>query len=388
MGGWVARRSFGRKLGEVSMCGIVGLIDFRERPDPSRVQRAVAALAHRGPDHQGLWSDGQACLGHARLSVIDLDPRSHQPMVDADTGLVLVYNGEIYNFRELRRDLETRGVRFRTEGDSEVLLSAYKVWGLDCLLRLRGMFAFAVWDPGSRTLVLARDRVGKKPLVFSRTSERLVFASEIRALIALGGVDRSLDFEALDLFLCQSYIPAPWTIYRGVRKLEPGCWALMRSGCWETGRYWDPDFRIKQNPDEAQVEDQARSELERAVQERMISDVPLGVMLSGGLDSALVAALMARYSDRPVKSFTVGFDDPRYDEGNEARATAEYLGLDHHELRVESGRELGEVLPRVLGQFGEPYGDDSALPSYILSGMVRSEVTVVLNGDGGDELCG
>ncbi len=369
------------------MCGIAGSVALRGRCDPSEVKRMLDRLRHRGPDHQASWADGHAVLGHTRLSVIDPSERSHQPMRDPETGNVLVFNGEIYNFQELRAGLEARGERFASRGDTEVLLSLYRRHGADCLAMLRGMFAFAVWEPRRERLFLARDRVGKKPLVYASTTRGLVFASELNALCEHPDVSRELDPGALDSYLSLQYVPAPHSIYRGVRKLPPASYAVFDGRGLEIRTYWEIDYRRKERFDEEEALDAVEQELSEAVRLRLISDVPLGALLSGGIDSSLVVALMARHSSRPVEAFSVGFEESRYDEVPHAAAVARHVGAVHHVEQVRM--DALHALPDVTNRYGEPFADNSAIPTFRVCGMARKHVTVALSGDGGDELaCG
>ncbi|HWR04920.1 MAG TPA: asparagine synthase (glutamine-hydrolyzing) [Humidesulfovibrio sp.] len=381
------------------MCGICGHIRAGGLRDadlrgqfPARLEGVLAGIAHRGPNATGRWACEHAALGHARLSVLDLDERAGQPMHDPHTGNVIVFNGEIYNFRALRAELEKRGETFRTTGDTEVLLAMYRIHGQDCLKHLRGMFAFALWDAARQELFLARDPLGKKPLVYFEADSGLVFASEIRALRAHpdcptldGG---ALDPEALDLYLSLGYVPAPKTILKGVRKLPPGCcatYSCRAAAGLSIRRYWEMDFRDKLNISEAEALDLAWAELRESVRLRLESDVPLGLLLSGGVDSSLVAAVLAELCPGKVQAFCIGFGEKKYNELPHAQAVAKHLGITlHHEIMPPASLAM---LPEVVERYGEPYADDSALPALALSRMARSHITVALGGDGGDELC-
>jgi len=373
------------------MCGICGHVrpgGLREG-DPAALETVLARLSHRGPDGLGRWHDaapgGLVALGHARLAILDLDPRAGQPMHDPKTGNVMVFNGEIYNFRALRADLERQGERFRTSGDSEVLLALYRVHGQDCLKLLRGMFAFAIWDAQKRELFLARDRMGKKPLVYFDGPDGLVFASEIRALRAHPACPADIDPAALDLFLSLGCVPAPQTILAGVRKLPPGCCATWGPRGLAVRRWWELDYRETLDVSEAEALDLAWNELREAVRLRLESDVPLGLLLSGGVDSSLVAAVLAELRPGGVQAFCIGFAERKYDELPHAQAVARHLGIAlHHEVLPPASMEL---LPEAVERYGEPYADDSALPSLALCRMARKHITVALGGDGGDELC-
>jgi asparagine synthase (glutamine-hydrolysing) len=369
------------------MCGICGHLrpGGLKEGDPAALERTLRALSHRGPDGLGRWHDGPAALGHARLAILDLDPRAGQPMHDPKTGNVMVFNGEIYNFRALRAALERKGERFRTTGDSEVLLALYRVHGQDCLPMLRGMFAFAIWDAHKRELFLARDRMGKKPLVYFDGPDGLVFASEIRALREHPACPRQIDPEALDLFLSLGCVPAPKTILKGACKLPPGCCATYGAGGLRVRRWWELDYRQKLRVSEAEAMDMAWTELKEATRLRLESDVPLGMLLSGGVDSSLVAAVLAELRPGGVQAFCISFAERKYDELPHAQAVARHLGITlHHEVLPPATMEL---LPEAVDRYGEPYADDSALPSLALCRMARRHITVALGGDGGDELC-
>ena len=370
------------------MCGIAGHVRLRGLPDSASVAAMVGGIRHRGPDDSGLWTsrEGECVLGHARLSVIDLSPSGHQPMIDPETGNAIVFNGEIYNFRELRRECEAAGDHFRSHSDTEVILALYRRRGMGCLGSLRGMFAFALWDESRKSLFLARDRVGKKPLNYSLGPEGLTFCSEIDPLARHPGVSRQIDMEALDLYLQCQYIPAPWTIYRGIRKLPPACYAVFGREGFRMESYWNVDYRRKAAVTETEALDGFEEKLSEAVRLRMIADVPTGALLSGGVDSSVIVALMARSSGERVHTFSMGFREEEFNELPFAREAAEICGTDHHPEIVES--RVGELLPQLARHYGEPFADSSAVPSFLVARAARRHVTVVLNGDGGDELLG
>lgn len=369
------------------MCGIAGLADLsgRGRVDEGLLARMTAVLAHRGPDGEGYHADGPVGLGHRRLAIIDLSTGA-QPMASADGRLWITFNGEIYNFRELRRDLERRGGwSFQTASDTEVILAAYDAWGASCLRRLRGMFAFALWDAPRRRLLLARDRVGIKPLVYARHGDRFLFASELKALVEDRAVPRELDWEALAEYLTLGYIGAPRTIFRAIRKLPPASYLLLEvdSGRQTVHRYWDLEFRPDERRSETEWMEGLRAHLADAVQSHLVADVPVGAFLSGGMDSSTVVALMARAQDRPVRTFSIGFDQADFDELAWAREVAGGYQTDHYEMVVKP--DAMEALPRLVWQFDEPFADSSALPTYYVAKITREHVTVALSGDGGDE---
>lgn len=367
------------------MCGIAGILRVDGAPAGADLLGAMtSAIAHRGPDGDGFFCDGSVGLGHRRLAIIDL-ATGDQPMATEDGSVVLVFNGEIYNFRELRRELEGRGATFRTTSDTEVILQAYEAWGVDCLPRLRGMFAFALWDRPRRRLFLARDRVGIKPLVYAWDGRRLLFGSEIKALLEDSGLPREIDWQALRDFLTLHYIPGPRTIFQAIRKLPPASYLLLDLGRGEpeVHRYWDLRFAPDPRPSEAEWLDGLRWHLTDAVRSHLVSDVPIGAFLSGGVDSSTVVALMAQATEGRVRTFSIGFDDADFDELRHARDVARRYDTQHFEYVVKPNAL--DTLPRLAWQFDEPFADSSALPTYYVSKITREHVTVALSGDGGDE---
>ena len=342
------------------------------------------ALAHRGPDGQGeyLAPDGAAALGHRRLSIIDL-VTGGQPIFNEDRTIAVVLNGEIYNFEALRARLEHAGHRFVTQSDTEAVVHLYEELGVDCVRELRGMFTIILWDERRGRLLAARDRVGKKPLYYAEHGGRLSLASEITALYRLHDLPRTLDPEAVDLYLTHSYVPSPATILAGVRKLPPAHTLVVEHGAVRLERYWTPPTATVETT-EAEAAERLTRTLEEAVRLRLIADVPLGCFLSGGVDSSIVVALMSRLSDEPVRTFSIGFDREAYSELPYARRVAELFETEHEEFVVKP--DAAGVLPDLAEHFGEPFGDSSALPVWYLSQLARSRVTVALNGDGGDEL--
>jgi asparagine synthase (glutamine-hydrolysing) len=376
------------------MCGICGYLPFdaRERPPREVVDAMTAALSHRGPDASGVLVRSGVGLGHARLSIIDLRAEANQPMLSDDGEVALVYNGECYNFVELRRELESLGHGFRTDCDTEVVLRAYEQWGLDFLARLRGMFALGLWDGRQRKLILARDRIGQKPLFFFADDRALRFSSELRSLLQDPTIPRQVDGEALHLYLSLGFVPGSHGILQGLQKVEPGGYVVVQDGKVERGRYWrlryDPQplapFGRARARQREELEGQLRQELEDAVRMRMVADVPLGAFLSGGLDSSLVVGLMAQYSSRPVKTFSIGFEDRDYSEVQYARMVAKRWNTEHHEEIMRP--DAAALLPKLVAQYGEPFADPSSVPTYLLSQMTRRHVTVALSGDAGDEV--
>jgi asparagine synthase (glutamine-hydrolysing) len=383
------------------MCGIVGVLDRRTAHSDDELLHLVRSMGMpmewRGPDAAGAWVDAGAgiAIGHRRLKVLDLSESAAQPMVSGDGRLVLSFNGEIYNFVEIRDNLVAAGHRFRGSGDTEVLLAAIQRWGVEATLeRIDGMFAFAVWDRDARELVLARDRIGEKPLYYGRAGSAFVFASALDPLRVHPQFDVTLDREALLLFFRHKYVPAPWSIYQSIRKLPPGC--LLRIG--EDGafgepepywRYFDVVEAAQRNPFEGSFED-AVDELDRllvqSVARRVVADVPVGAFLSGGIDSSTVVSVMAE-GPQTVRTFTIGSSAADFDESGDARAIAAHLGAEHSELQVDGATALG-VVPRLAQIYDEPFADSSQIPTYLVAQLARENVTVALSGDGGDELFG
>lgn len=375
------------------MCGIAGVLTFEGQGESRGVQerermvRAMAAsLRHRGPDAIGVYSSprGRCDLGHARLRIIDLHT-GEQPMATADGSAVAVFNGEVYNFRELRGRLESRGHTFRSQSDTEVLLAGYREWGVGLFERLEGMFALGLWDEREQALILARDRAGQKPLFVYREDGRLAFASELKALLTLPDLDLEASAEAVPLYLMYGYVPSPGTFYKRIRKHEPAAWTRISvAGVEDSGQYWALDWSPKPPPPGGSVAAVRRS-LERAVERRLVSDVPLGAFLSGGVDSTIIVGLMSRLMDQPVKTFSIGFEGaPGYDETSFARLAAERFGTDHTEFKVDPSSIDG--LHQLVDIYDEPFGDSSAIPTRAVSRLTREHVTVALTGDGGDEL--
>jgi asparagine synthase (glutamine-hydrolysing) len=366
------------------MCGIVGIVNYDGRAaDGEVLARMNAAIRHRGPDEEGTHLGGRTGLAMRRLAIIDL-ACGQQPIYNADRTACIVFNGEIYNFRELRARLEEFGHEFQTDSDTEVVLQAYERYGADCPKHLRGMFAFAIWDERTGELLLARDRVGKKPLLYARTGGAFVFGSEFSALLQHPSIGREVDYEAIHYYLSFMCVPAPLTAYASIRKLEPGhTLRLTRSGEVVTERYWQPDFSQKIKVSEEEAGERAVELLREAVRIRLMSEVPLGAFLSGGIDSSTVVALMSEVSSTPVKTFSIGFDEQDFSELHHARRVAEHVGAEHHEFVVRP--DALEVLPTLVEHYGEPYADSSAIPTYYVSRETRKHVTVALNGDGGDE---
>uniref|UniRef100_A0A6H1ZTQ6 Putative asparagine synthase n=1 Tax=viral metagenome TaxID=1070528 RepID=A0A6H1ZTQ6_9ZZZZ len=354
------------------------------------------SFSYRGPDDEGVLIAPPIGLGHRRLSIIDLSPAGNQPMCNEDGTIWLVFNGEIYDFERLRQRLKSRGHRLKSRTDCETIIHLYEDEGVECLKELNGMFAFALWDSPRQILWLVRDRLGIKPLIYWWDGRRLVFASEIKAILCDPEVRKEIDGEAFDLYLTLNYVPAPWTIFKNIRKLEPGSYLLAKKGEISVETYWDLPLKTEDGEDYP-AEDlyeqhrgdpsrQLRLLLEEAVKRRLIADVPLGAFLSGGIDSSIIVSLMARNSGQPVKTFSIGYKDlPYFDETRYAREVAELYHTEHHEFKL-GYRDLLDVFPTVLQNLDEPFADSSIIPTYIVSRETKKHVTVALSGDGGDEL--
>jgi asparagine synthase (glutamine-hydrolysing) len=366
------------------MCGIAGFLT-REPADPALLARMCGVIEHRGPDDKGLFIEGGLGLGMRRLAIIDL-ASGRQPIWNEDETVAVVFNGEIYNHGQLRAELESTGHRFRTRTDTECLVHLYEAEGLSFVRRLRGMFAFALWDRRAQRLVLGRDRVGKKPLVYRITDDGIWFASELKSLLQNPNVDRRVDPIALHHYLTYQYVPAPRTIFEGVRKLPPATTLVYEHGEVTLDRYWQLRYEPKTTESESDAVARLRELLIDSTRIRLMSDRPLGAFLSGGLDSSLVVAAMAELGMGKVKTFSIGFDERRFDERPYARLVADHFGTEHHELVVRP--DALEILPELVWHYDEPYADSSAIPSFYLARMTREHVVVALNGDGGDESFG
>ena len=374
------------------MCGIVGFYSNGQEPTlTADLSAAIQLLSHRGPDDSGLYFDKNlgVGLGHRRLSIIDLSPAGHQPMVSDDGSNVIVFNGEIYNYLEIKKELTRYGHRFKGASDTEVVLTAYGQWGVDCLEKFMGMFAFAIWDRSHRRLFIARDRMGIKPLYFSHSKKNFFFGSELKALMAFHAFERQVDPEAFRLYLHYQYIPAPRTIFKNTYKLEPGHYILFDGVGVMKRRWWElPGSRRDHYVPEPIAEKEALLQLNalltQAVSDRLVSDVPLGALLSGGVDSSMVVAIMQKVSRSPVKTFSIGFGARAYNEAPWASQVAAHLKTDHTELYVTSQDALNTIL-RLPEIYDEPFADSSSVPTFLVSRLTRDQVTVALSGDGGDE---
>ncbi|MEP0772486.1 asparagine synthase (glutamine-hydrolyzing), partial [Trichocoleus sp. ST-U1] len=384
------------------MCGITGFWDISRQKSALEMQ-AIAqkmsdALLHRGPDDGGAWVDAAAgiALGHRRLAIVDLSPQGHQPMVSVNGRYIIVFNGEIYNFLDLRRELERLGHRFRGGSDTEVMLAAFSEWSLQqAIQQFNGMFAFALWDCQERVLHLCRDRLGEKPLYYGWMGKTLLFGSELKALKAYPHFQSEINRDALALFLRHNYIPTPYSIYQGIYKLPPATVLTWNGG--ETRSSAVPYWSAKQVAEsgvtnsftgsEAEAAEKLEALLQEAVKLRMVADVPLGAFLSGGIDSSTIVAMMQRVSSQPVKTFTIGFYENSYNEAAYAKAVAQHLGTDHTELYVTPEQALA-VIPKLPSLYDEPFSDSSQIPTFLVSQLARQQVSVALSGDGGDELFG
>lgn len=387
------------------MCGICGIVRNDGNPvSEELLEKMCRAFSYRGPDDSGTHiynssqENGKAMsvgLGHQRLSIIDLSELAHQPMLNEDGSICLTYNGEIYNFKSLRMELEEKGHFFKSQSDTEVILHLYEETGTDAVKKLNGMFSFGLWDDNTKSLWLCRDRIGIKPLVYYWDGRHFAFASEIKSLLCDPRIRKELDYDSLQLYLTFSYIPAPWTIFKNIRKLEPGHSLVIADGRISVWKYWDlpksgapSQYKFDLKTDFEGYCASLRQTLSDAVKARMVADVPLGAFLSGGIDSSVIVALMAMQSSEPIKTFSIGFkDDPFYDETRFAEKVARKYQTDHREFKL-TYRDMIEVLPGVLETFDEPFSDSSAIPTYIVSRETRQHVTVALSGDGGDELFG
>ncbi len=368
------------------MCGIAGFIDLSLRQEDAEglLDRMCQAIRHRGPDEQGTWVEERAAFGMRRLSIIDLSG-GHQPIFNEDQSVMVVFNGEIYNYQSLQKELKERGHQFATNSDTEVIVHAYEEYGDDCVKHLRGMFVFALWDKKRRRLLAARDRFGKKPFNYYWNGQQFIFGSEIKSILE-AGIPREINPLALDEYLLYRYVPTPLTLFKDVMKLPAAHILVYEQGQVRTQRYWDLPFTSTIQDDEETALERIRTLLKDAVAVRLMSEVPLGAFLSGGVDSSVVVGLMSQLMAQPVKTFSIGFEEDAYSELPYARKIAQHFNTDHHEFIVKS--DLVTVLPQLAWAFDEPFGDSSMLPTYYVSKLAREHVTVVLTGDGGDEIFG
>jgi len=373
------------------MCGIAGIVKRDGAVEREILAKMACAIKHRGPDNEGIFiPDEQTGLVHRRLSIIDLSSDANQPLLSSDKRYSIIFNGEIYNYLELRKELEKLGFAFKTNSDTEVLLTSYSHWGISCLHKLNGMFAFAIYDSNEKSLFLARDRMGIKPLLYYLDDSEFIFASEIRAILEAKPKDLTIDLKGFSKYLTLNYIPAPYTIYKRIRKIPHGCYAIFKDFKLTLQKYYCHEDQIK--PGFQYSEDEASFYLERTLEDsvklQMRSDVPYGTFLSGGVDSSIISGLMSKISPRPVKTFSIGFEDnPIFDESPFAKLVASFQGTEHHQimLREEDAKNL---VPAVLNMFDEPFADSSAVPTFLISQKTKEYVTVALSGDGADELFG
>lgn len=372
--------------GDYNMCGIAGIFysDINRPVEPNLIEKMCNVIHHRGPDEWGMWCKDHVGFGMKRLSIIDLSS-GKQPIASPEGNIRIVFNGEIYNYRELRLQLENKGYRFLTNTDTETILYQYEEYGIDCVQNLRGMFAFAIWDARTRKLFIARDRFGKKPLHYYLDGDKFVFGSEIKSLLQHPEILKEVNHQAIINYIAYGYTPEPDTMFKGIAKLPPGHTLIWQEGNIKISSYWDLEFK----PDNTSKEDKYYIEkvenlLKESVKIRMISDVPLGAFLSGGIDSSLVVAMMAQQSNNPIKTFSIGFDNQKYNELPYARLVAQRYGTEHHEEIVKPDAET--VITDIINVFDEPFADSSAIPTYYVSRLAKKYVTVALSGDGGDEL--
>lgn len=373
------------------MCGILGIFDDKSLNEGILVQMRDT-LVHRGPDDSGIWlsRDKRIGLAHRRLSIIDLSQAGRQPMSDDEGKICLTFNGEIYNFKEIREVLIDKGYKFKSHTDTEVIINSYKEWGTECLSKFNGMFAFGIYDDRKKIFFLARDRTGKKPLYYSsdKSGRRFYFASEIKAILKDRRVSKELNLRSLNYFFTYGYIPGDESIFKGIRKLPPAGAMVysLQTGQEEIWNYWDPPELQGPSASEDELLEELEELIQDSVKQRMVSDVPLGAFLSGGVDSSLIVAMMSRAADKPVKTFSIGFEDNAFNELPYARVVADYFKTEHHELIVKP--DAFNILPELVRQFDEPFADSSMIPTYYVSQATREHVTVALSGDGGDELFG
>lgn len=366
------------------MCGFAGRINFNKKTqiDRTLIKSMCDAIKHRGPDDEGFFIENNVGLGHRRLSIIDLNT-GHQPMFNEDGSIVVVYNGEIYNFPELRKELLDKGHKFQSKTDTEVIIHLYEEYHESCLHKMNGMFSFALWDGQNEKLFLARDRIGIKPLLYSADDEKIVFGSELKAIIKDRSVSREIDFNSIDNYLRYGYIPSPHSIFKKVKKLLPGHYLTVQRGKLKIEQYWDIKYEYKYRSDEEDAEN-ILSLLRSSVEMRLISDVPFGAFLSGGIDSSSVVALMSQISNMPVKTFSIGFEEDNFNELDDARFIAKTFNTEHYEEIVHP--DSIKLLPDLVNFYDEPFADSSAVPTYYVSALASRHVKMILSGDGGDEL--
>jgi asparagine synthase (glutamine-hydrolysing) len=369
------------------LCGITGFTHLNRRSDPARLREATDSLVHRGPDQQGMFDSEHVSLGAVRLKIIDLQSGS-QPMLSEDGDTVLIMNGEIYNYRELRAELEAAGHHFNSQCDTEVVLQAFLRWDTECFRRLRGMFAVAFWRKSQKRLILARDRMGIKPLYIHRRGQNIYFGSELKTLFVHPEIERRLDHAALRQYLSLNYVPCPLTLVQGIEKLRPGHFLEWRSGHVRTESYWQPRFEVRENLSLADAQEELDSLLRQSVREHLISDVPLGIWLSGGVDSSTILHYASEASATPLKTFSISFQGRSFDESSAIRETARRYGTEHHELDLSPSQDMSSAIEELAYYSDEPFADAGAVPVWFLSQLSRQRVTVALSGEGADELFG
>jgi len=373
------------------MCGITGIYNLDGKPvDSVLLQNMTNSLKHRGPDDGGFFIDNNVGLGHRRLSIIDLSPAGHQPMADSENFLQIVFNGEIYNFQEIRKTLENLGYKFKSRTDTEVILYSYKEWGIDCVKKLNGMFAFAIFDKKNQQIFIARDRLGEKPLYYYLDDKKFVFASEIKAILEDRAIKREIENQGMVNYFAFGHSIAPDTIYKGIKKLLPGHFLIFRNSKINIKEYWSLDnFSKKEDKGERFYKEEIQKSFEKSVKEKLVSDVPLGVFLSGGIDSSSVVAMMAKNKVSPLKTFSVGFNIPgnEFNELSDAKIVADYFKTEHHEIILQE-TDLVDTLNKLVYHFDEPFGDAANFPVFYMSQFAKKYVSVVLTGEGGDEFFG
>jgi asparagine synthase (glutamine-hydrolysing) len=367
------------------MCGIAGFTQFNHQfGDEQTLEKMGNAILHRGPDAGGVYLNDKIGFCHRRLSIIDLSESGNQPMVSHDGRYIIVFNGEIYNFLTLREELKKHNYPFKSHTDTEVLLALYERIGKDVLKKINGMFAFAIWDTAKQSLFIARDRIGKKPLYFYKQGNDIVFASELKAMLTLPEIPRTIRIDAVYDFFAYQYIPDPKTIFENIYKLEPGHYLEITENAFSNIKYWDLSFSKKSNHSESQIKDELQLLLNECTKKRMISDVPLGAFLSGGVDSSGIVAIMAKNSKTKVTTCSIGFDNEEFNETEFAKVVADQYHTNHYELTVHQNVE--NTLEKIVSFFDEPFADPSLVPTYYVSELARQKVTVAIAGDGGDEV--
>jgi asparagine synthase (glutamine-hydrolysing) len=367
------------------MCGIVGRLNFDGKPvKKNDLAVMCGAISHRGPDNQGIWVKSQVGLGNRRLSIIDLSPNGNQPISNEDQTVWMTFNGEIYNFSSLKKGLTKKGHKFKSNSDTEVIIHLWEEYGINCLKFLRGMFALALWDMKKQMLFLARDRMGQKPLKYYLDDKKLIFASELKALLATKEVKKEVDLEAVDHFFSLEAVPAPLTGFRGIEKLPQASYLLVKNGKVSVKKYWQPEFLPKIKLTQSEIEEKVLDKLTKAIKLRMMADVEVGAFLSGGVDSSAVVALMSKLGQKKISTFSVGFSEKEYSELKYARIVSKKFKTNHHELILSP--QSFSLVSKLAQVYEEPFGDPSALPTYLLSQMASKKLKVVLNGDGGDDI--